>query len=250
MTDAPQTPIAPTKGKNTIGLVALILAIVGFVLGVLPPTAAFAWLLLLPALILAIVGLTRKDAGKGTSITALILSVVGGIIAIIVAVVTALAVVGTAISDANDTPSSASTSAGSSNAPAVEEAKIGSTVTNDAGVAFTVTAITCGIPSVGESFLKENASGQFCEIKFIVDNGSDEAVDVFATDVTGFIGKAKYEANGSLSRFNDDIITTKVNPGLSANCVIYIDIPAGAALEYIKYEPLFSFDGGLIVRAS
>ncbi len=77
-------PAAP-KQPNVLGLIGLILAIVGFVLAVIPFVAAFAWLLTLPALVLGIVGLTRKGQKKLTSILALAISTVAWIIAVVVA---------------------------------------------------------------------------------------------------------------------------------------------------------------------
>lgn len=73
--------VAPSR--NTVGLIALILAAVGgllvfSVLGV-PVLLFLAIPVLLVAFIMSIVGLTRKNAKKGMAVTALILSVVFGI---------------------------------------------------------------------------------------------------------------------------------------------------------------------------
>lgn len=67
-------------GKNTPGLIALILAIVGFIFACIPGALIIGWILLPAAFILSIVGLTRAGRKKGTSIAALVLSVVGTIV--------------------------------------------------------------------------------------------------------------------------------------------------------------------------
>lgn len=255
MTD--NTPVASplaesgraSSAKNTISLVALILAIAGFVLGVIPATAGLAWLLLLPAAILSIVSLAKKGTKKGRATAALITATIGWIVAVIVALV---AIVGGA-NQAINTPDAPSVSDEGSapEEPVIEEAAIGDTVTNDDGVSFTVSAITCGIPVAGPEFLSETASGQFCEIKFTLFNGSNDAVYISSSDVTGTIGEATYDANTSVSQFGDNYFGTDVNPGLGIDCVVYIDIPADGALDSISYHPIFGFlTDGVTVRAS
>ena len=257
MTDAAPTapsqtppPAAPSL-PNQVGLVALILAAVGFIMGVIPATSGFAWLLFIPALVLSIVGLTRKGKKKGTSVAALVVTIIGWIIAIVVASATLIVGMGQAIESANDAPTAASEPADAS-APTdgPKEAGLGDTVVSDDGVEFTVSAITCGLPSAGGEFLNETASGQFCEVKFTLLNGSNEAVNLYSSDFTGLIGEATYEANTTVSQFGDDMFSTDVNPGLSVAGTVYIDIPLDAALEFVEYKPIFSFGDGLIIRAS
>jgi hypothetical protein len=124
---------------------------------------------------------------------------------------------------------------------------IGETATNSSDVSFTVTKVKCGLDSVGESFLAEEAKGQFCEIKYTVENGGDDQVSLYASDITGQIASAAYEADSVLSQFDGDYFSTDVNPGLAADAVIYIDIPKGKALETITYDPAFSFFTGPVV---
>ncbi len=177
-----EAPAASLPTKNTLSLVALILAIAGFVLGVIPATAGLAWLLLLPAAILSIVSLAKKGTKKGRATAAPIISTVGWIVAVIVALVS---IVGGA-NQAINTPDAPSVSDGGSapEEPVVdEEAAIGDTVTNDDGVAFTVASITCGIAVAGPQFLEQTANGQFCEVKFTLLNGSDAAVSIWSGEL-------------------------------------------------------------------
>jgi hypothetical protein len=257
---APSTP----KQKNTIGLIALIVAGIGFLFGVIPPLSGLAWIFFIPAIVLAIIGLTRKGETKGTAISALIVAVVGWIVAFIVASVAILGAVGTAIEESDTAPSAASEASEGAEAPAegapveeaaeeegVQEAAIGDTVTTGDGIAFTVTGISCGLAEAGDNeFLTETAKGQFCKVDFRIDNGGSDAINLFADDVKGYIGESAYDANNTVSTFGGDLFSTDVNPGLGTDNTVYIDIPAGAALDYIEFRPTFSFDNAVVVRAS
>ncbi|WP_421083849.1 hypothetical protein [Rothia nasimurium] len=75
------------KPKNIVGLVALGLGIVGFILACIPGIMFLGWLLLFAAFVTGIVGLFQKGKEKISSIVALILSVVGSIVSTIVLVV-------------------------------------------------------------------------------------------------------------------------------------------------------------------
>lgn len=84
---AVQTNPVPSNAepqKNTIGLVALIVSIVGFIFACIPGALMVGWILLPVGFILAIVALAQKGKKKGMGVTALILSVVGTIVGIVV----------------------------------------------------------------------------------------------------------------------------------------------------------------------
>lgn len=100
---APQpaaTPPAEAAGeqKNTVGLVALILSIVGFIFACVPGALIVGWLLLPAGFVTGIVAITRKGQKKGTGIAAIAVSVVGTIVGAIVF----MTVVAGAVSDAFD----------------------------------------------------------------------------------------------------------------------------------------------------
>lgn len=95
------------KQRNTVGLIALIVAIVGFVFACIPGALIVGWILLPVAFILSIVGLALSGKTKGTSISALILSVVGTIVGVLVF----LFAVGSAFEDAFDDDVSVSSTA-------------------------------------------------------------------------------------------------------------------------------------------
>lgn len=80
----PVTKVADTRPK-ALALVALILAIAGFVLGLIPLIGVLGGIMMFAAVVLAIIALALKtQGGKGMSIAALIIAVVGWIVSIIV----------------------------------------------------------------------------------------------------------------------------------------------------------------------
>lgn len=79
-------PVPPQAGKqrNVLGLIALIVAIVGFIFACIPGALIVGWVLLPVAFILSIVSFFQRGKGKGFGIAALIVSVVGTIVGAIV----------------------------------------------------------------------------------------------------------------------------------------------------------------------
>jgi hypothetical protein len=243
-------PAAPVRGRNIVGIVAFSVALFAFLLAVIPPTSFIAWIPSLAAIVLGIVGLTRKNQGKAFALTGLLVGIVAWILAIIVATASALVAVGTAIDEANDAPSAGSEVEAGEPEEAPAEAVLGDTVTNDEGVAFTVSSVTCGLPTAGEGFLVSEAVGQFCEVKLTIANGSNESINLSSWDFKGYVGEAEYEADGVASTFGGESISVDVNPGLATEAVVYFDLPADTTLEYVQYEALLSLSDALVVKVS
>ncbi len=84
----------PGRRKNTVGLVALIAAVVGFVFACIPGALIIGWILLPIAFILGLVGLFLAGKRRGTSIAAVIIAVIGTVVGFVV--------FATAVSDAVD----------------------------------------------------------------------------------------------------------------------------------------------------
>lgn len=98
---APQTvhPPAPPR-KNSVGRVALVVAIAGFVFACIPGALIVGWVLLPAAFVLGIVGVTRTGQRKGTSIAAIITSVVGTVVGVVVFLAVAVDAVDQAFDEA------------------------------------------------------------------------------------------------------------------------------------------------------
>lgn len=74
----------PPKTRNTLGIIALIIAIVGAVFAMIPGALIIGWILLPIAFVLSIVSLCLKNQKRGQGIAALIISIVGTIIGVMV----------------------------------------------------------------------------------------------------------------------------------------------------------------------
>ena len=96
----PTAPQAPAKQKNTLGLIALIVGLVGFVFACVPGALVVGWVLLPIAFVLGVVGLLQSGKTKGTSTAAVIVSIVGTVVGVVVFAT----VVGDAVSDAFSEP--------------------------------------------------------------------------------------------------------------------------------------------------
>ncbi len=240
----PPIPAAQPTRRNLIGLIAMIIAIVGFVFAVIPVIAFIAWLPLVAAFILSIIGLTRKGQSKGTSITALIVSVVGWIVSIIVSVV----VVGAALTDGGSTTVHQAAPGTSATASALPG--IGAEVTNRDGVAFTVTAVQCGEKSAPAIIYGTVApTGDFCQVDFTVKNGSQQSIDLSNSSLEGYIGTTKYDASDKAGHFGSDEVYSTLNPGLASAATLYIDVPVGATLDTVKLNTAFGIGAGVTIAA-
>jgi hypothetical protein len=224
--DAAVPPVTK-KSTSRIGWVALGLAILGFILSVIPGVSVFAWIVVLPAFIVSIVALAKKNTAKAVPAISLILSIVAGILAIVVSLLTAVAVVAGAASTVADEATAT-----------VDEATagIGQIVTTDDGVDFTVDGVTCALPTYTSTFATDQAAlGQFCEVKFtVVNNGEKEAI-LFPNYVGGLIGTTEFAADSLLSSYADGSMSVELNPGLSTSGVAILDIPADQALEAVTF---------------
>ncbi|WP_165217054.1 DUF308 domain-containing protein [Schaalia sp. ZJ1691] len=69
---------------NVVGIIGLVLAIIGAVISLIPLVAFIGWIPLLAGLILGIVGLFLKNKKRGTAIAAVIIAVLGTIIAVVI----------------------------------------------------------------------------------------------------------------------------------------------------------------------
>jgi hypothetical protein len=234
------TPATPPPGSgpdsNIFGIIALALAVLGFISAVIPLTSGFTWLLVLPAIVLAIVALTRKGRPKGAAIGGLITAVVAWLVAIIVSVVAFFLGVGTGIGDSIDEIPLPEATVSADGAVA-----LGQPVTNSDGVTFRLDAVGCGLSTTGSDFFDETPVGEWCRIDYTVRNDGSESVSLLGSDVRVYSGEFIYDADDATGRFGEDYFTTDVNPGLTVSCVVFVDVPAGTALDTVAFQPLLSF---------
>ncbi|GAA3948445.1 DUF4352 domain-containing protein [Gordonia caeni] len=79
----PPQPPAARKPRNTVGIIAVAAAVIGFVFACIPGALIIGWILLPIAFILGLVGLFGSGA-KGTAIAAVVISIVGTIVGALV----------------------------------------------------------------------------------------------------------------------------------------------------------------------
>jgi hypothetical protein len=109
--------LAPAKQKNTLGLIALIVGIIGFVFACIPGALIVGWVLLPIAFILGIVGLFASGKAKSTSVAAVIISVVGTVVGVSVFVVVVGHAFGNAFKKSDLSPSAPSAISGGAHGP-------------------------------------------------------------------------------------------------------------------------------------
>ncbi|WP_341954265.1 hypothetical protein [Salinibacterium sp. TMP30] len=249
--DSTTPPAAAKKARNTLGLVALGLAVLGALFAVIPATNGFSWVVLLGAFIVAIVALTRKGQGKTTALIALILSFLFWIISIFVGI----AVVATAVNDSlNEAPSVSESDATTDEGDAAEEeapapAGIGDTITTDDGIEITLVSITPGATSPDEYFASE-VRGTLVAVSMSMTNGTNEAVAISESAVKGFIGEAEYGASRVYGTESGDwYVYEEINPGLTVAFTAYIDVPADSGLDTVTFNTDLFFGEGVTFAA-
>jgi hypothetical protein len=78
----PTGPPAPLKQKNSLGQIALIVSIIGFVFACIKGALVVGWVLLPIAFILGIVAVCQSGKDKGRGTAAIIISVVGTVVGV------------------------------------------------------------------------------------------------------------------------------------------------------------------------
>jgi hypothetical protein len=158
MVMAPQHPFTEPSnpGPNVVGIIALVVAIAGFVFACIPDVMGIAWILLPVAFVLSLVGLFARGA-KWPAVTGLVISIVATVVGIVVFVNALVGSFGDvwdtiddAIPDATDIPQPGDPAPfGEPEQPAAPVGNLvfGDTMTWDDGVALTVSAPEAYTPS-------------------------------------------------------------------------------------------------------
>lgn len=94
------------KGHNIVGIIALVMAVIGFIFACVPGALIIGWVLLPISFIMGLVGLFRKGEVLWPAITAVIVSVIGTIAGVLVC----LALLGSAVDEATSSTSAVSAS--------------------------------------------------------------------------------------------------------------------------------------------
>jgi len=221
----------PTKpGNNIFGTLSLGFAVLGVVASFMPFTSGWGGMAFLVAIILAIIGLTRRGLDKKVALAGLLLAFAGWLVAIAVSVVGFFVGIGEEIQDPDVLPQP--------EAPVTGE--LGAPVTNAQGITFTLNSVECGLGSTGDELFDETPAGEYCRVDFRVDNGGSEKVTLYSPDITASAGGSTFEADDDTGRYGDDYVTTDLNPGLGVDAYVFIDVPVGTVLESVRFDPVIS----------
>lgn len=79
MTNTQNPPVTATRRGNPVGVVAMIVSIVGFVLSFIPLALLFTGVLLPAGLILGVIGVALPRRKKWHAITAIVVAVLGAV---------------------------------------------------------------------------------------------------------------------------------------------------------------------------
>lgn len=151
---------------------------------------------------------------------------------------------------ADNKASDAAKSSDASEAPKSEEATgdklpgVGTPV-RDGKFEFTITKVQRGVKSVGESFMAENAQGEFTILSVTVKNIGDKPQTIFDSNQKAFTASGQeYSPSTSASIAmpnNSDFFIKEVNPGNSVKGYLVFDAPAGSKLTKVElHDSMFS----------
>jgi hypothetical protein len=259
---AGQTPApAPAPRRGGLGVAALVLGIVAFVLAWIPFASYAAIGLGGVGLILGIVAIARRSTRTGASIAGTIVSAVALLAAILMTVL--YAALFSAVSDAADdlakAPGTSASLPADGHAKPGEATKPGASKVTPRGAAaqagdfqITVSGVETGIPQVGDTiagtFFGEKAQGSYVLVHLSVKNTGSSAAYFTSDDVKILDAqKREFSADDAASLYikaNADTLFGQINPGNTMQGVIAFDVPVGTAPATLQYAGGLLSSGG------
>lgn len=181
------------------------------------------------------------NGGRGLAIAGLILSIVGFLstIVAIIAFVVVAASTATAVKSVTD-----SLESGSMGGEVSQTVPLGETGVTANGIGFTVSAVECGIPSVGDDYGSVDATGQFCKVSLTVVNNDTEPFTYLSSYSAAYVGESEYAPSDEASIYASDevAIIEDLNPGASLDTAVYFDIPADATISRLTFTESYGED--------
>lgn len=209
---------------NTIGKIALGLAIVGFILAIFLMTAGLAWIFLLPAIGLAIAGLIMPNRRRGVAVAALIVGVIGLLLSFVGFRLPMGSIPNqeTVLNNQGVNPFSVITGPLPGQEVGVGGVTTG-TGTSDDGLVVTVDSVDCHQPLASVTGL--NITGEVCAVTLQVTNNGTDVVSVDSTNITATADGTSILADADLGE--GPVLDVSIDPGDSANGIIYVNAPEG-----------------------
>ena len=227
--EAPAPATAPVvvttqPRSNLIGLIALGLAILGFIFAAFLLTAGIAWMLLIPALILGAVGLFLPDRRKGSALAAVVVAIVGLILSLVgFRLPLDLTSQTNVINNDGVNPFSnlaggvLGVGGGANGAPGSTGAQSGT------GVGVEVASVDCHTPLATVTGL--NLTGEVCAISVSVTNNGNAPISIDSSGITATVGGTGYTADEQLAEGN--VLSAQVGVGESVAGTVYVNVPSG-----------------------
>ena len=223
------TPVVVTTQprSNLLGVIALGLAIVGFIFAALLLTAGIAWMLLFPALILGAVGLFLPDRRKGSALAAVVIALVGLILSFVGFRLPLDTTQQPQVFN-NDgvNPFSVITDRflGAGNDPA----GAGGTGTEAAGqtgsgVGVEVESVDCHTPLASVTGL--NLTGEVCTVSVAITNNGSAPIDIDSSNILATADGLEIAADAALAE--GDVLSARIDAGESTTGLVYVNIPEG-----------------------
>ncbi|SNT28384.1 protein of unknown function [Asanoa hainanensis] len=133
---------------------------------------------------------------------------------------------------------------------AAKTAKVGEAA-RDGKFEFTVKAPKCGVASVGDKYLNEQAQGQFCLVTITVKNIGDKPQTFSDSSQKAFgADDVEYSADSGAAIYankNTETLFNEINPGNKVTGVVVFDIPKKAKLTKLELHDS-PFSGGVTVQ--
>ena len=214
----------PNRRPNPLGVAGFVVSLVGLLWAVIPVIGAFAWFLLVPGFVLALVAVLLRHRRRGLAVTGVVLAVVGFVFAGIY-----VAAIGKVVSDTTSGTSSSGGSSASADAVGLNQPA------TDGDVQFTATAFSCGTKTIGSAPLSATAQGQFCILKITARNTGKDAATLTDSALTLFDTQGrKFDADSAASIYLPDnaVLFTTINPGNTATGQVVFDVPTDFAPDH------------------
>lgn len=111
---------------------------------------------------------------------------------------------------------------------------------------FTVNRTTCGRRTVGQSFMRETAQGEYCIVNMTVRNTGDEPRAMFSDNQYAFNGAGQQfspDTGATMVIDSDSLLFKEINPGNQVTGNIVYDVPRGTKLVRMEVHDSMFSDG-------
>lgn len=184
------------KMKNVLGIIALVVAILGFLMGLIPILSFIGWFFLFAGFVCGIIGLFQRNKEKITSAIAIAVSIIGAVASIVIMGMLFYATLnagGATASYPRHTESSLATSAASSSGSVTSNdgiLKFGETATYNDGLKFTVSQPKTDFKPSKSAAFNDKSLGHYVSFTITIENGTSEPYRPYG-NITGSSGGKK-----------------------------------------------------------